>query len=136
MPPFWSFLAPTTLISVVGRPLLDDIFVTAALAFSTSLSSSRLLRGLASDSGDLSIRICLLRVRFLASVPACVVGSCLLRASAYGVFIPWLFVSFSHGSEGCVAAVCSASVALLMSPLTFLRGRSFHGRSFHGRSFP
>ena len=121
MPPFWSFLALTTLMSVVGRPLLDDLFVTASLAFSTSLPSSRLIGELVGTSGDLSIRIYLLRVRFLASVLACVVGSCLRRASVYRVFVPLSFVCFSLRSSGCVVAVCSSPVTLHMSPLTFSR---------------
>jgi len=81
-------------------------------------------------SGDLSIRICLLGVWFSASVLVCVMGSCLLKASVYGVFAPLSFVPFSLWPLDCVVAVCSSSVTLLMSPLMFSR------RRFCWRHFP
>src|SRR5882724_1386804 len=87
-PPFWSFLAPMTFTPMVGQPSCVVIFNMALLAFYTKLLSSRLSRRLVWASRDLSTRICLLRVWFHARVPACVVGSCLLRASAYVILAP------------------------------------------------
>ena len=121
MPPFCSFLAPTILISDWGRLFWVAIFDRALLAFSTSLPLSRLLRWLAGVSGDLSIRICLFHARIRASVPACVEGSCLLRASAYGVFVPFLCVSCAPWTSVCLVDLCRPSNALFMSPLACSR---------------
>src|SRR5882724_9064216 len=121
MPPFCSFLAQTILISVWGHSFWVAIFDRASLAFLTSLPSSRLLRWLVGASGDLSIRVCLFCAQIQASIPACVEGSCLLRASAYGVFVPFLYVSCAPWTSVCLVDLCRPSNALFMSPLACSR---------------
>ena len=118
-PPFWSFFGTNDFYSCGGSAILCCHLRHSPIGFSTKLPSSRSSRRLARASGVLSMRICLLRVQLWARVPACVMGSCLLRVSAYVILAPVLVVSLSHWASVCMVAVCSSLVAFLMSPLMF-----------------